>query len=142
MIWTKQCIFLKFDHPTYENYTSPFGKGGSREIFQVDNLLNPPWPPFFKGGNPFDFYCIRTIGEIMKCEFCDGETKINKVKRQHWLKRKLYILEDVSAEVCKECGERYFHAKTLDAIDRYLSKEHTVKANLNVDVVSVSQAMA
>jgi YgiT-type zinc finger domain-containing protein len=78
----------------------------------------------------------------MKCEFCDGETKINKVKRQHWLKRKLYILEDVSAEVCKECGERYFHAKTLDAIDRYLSKEHTVKANLNVDVVSVSQAMA
>jgi YgiT-type zinc finger domain-containing protein len=78
----------------------------------------------------------------MKCEFCDGETKNKKVKRQHWLKRKLYILEDVSAEVCKECGERYFHAKTLDAIDRYLSKEHTVKANLNVEVVSVSQAMA
>jgi YgiT-type zinc finger domain-containing protein len=78
----------------------------------------------------------------MKCEFCDGETKNKKIKRQHWLKGKLYILEDVPSEVCKECGERYFHAKTLDAIDSYLSKEHTVKANLNVEVVSVSQAMA
>jgi YgiT-type zinc finger domain-containing protein len=71
----------------------------------------------------------------MKCEFCDGETKNKKVKRQHWLKGTLYIVENVSAEVCKECGERYFHAKTLDAIDRYLSKEHTIKANLNVEVV-------
>ena len=43
---------LKFDHPIYENDTSPFGKGGSRGIFQVNSLLNPPWPPFFKGGNP------------------------------------------------------------------------------------------
>jgi hypothetical protein len=32
-------IFLKFDHPIYENDTSPFGKGGSRGIFQVDSLL-------------------------------------------------------------------------------------------------------
>lgn len=78
----------------------------------------------------------------MKCEFCEGETTNKKVKRQHWLKGKLYILEDVSAEVCTECGERYFHAKTLDAIDRYLSKTHPVKANLNVEVVSINQALA
>jgi len=43
-------IFLKFDHPIYENDTSPFEKGGPRGIFQLDSLLNPPWPPFFKGG--------------------------------------------------------------------------------------------
>ena len=49
---SKKGIFLKFDHPIYENDTSPFGKGGSRGIFQMDSLLNPPWPPFFKGGNP------------------------------------------------------------------------------------------
>jgi hypothetical protein len=50
-------IFLKFDHLIFENDTSPFGKGGSRGIFQVDSLSNPPWPPFSKGGNPFDFSC-------------------------------------------------------------------------------------
>ena len=73
----------------------------------------------------------------MICEFCGGETTTKKVKRQHWLDGKLYIVEDVDAEVCKECGERYFHATTLDAIDRYLSSEHVVKANLNVESVSL-----
>mgnify|MGYP000025294612 FL=1 len=73
----------------------------------------------------------------MICEFCGGSTVQKKVKRQHWLKGKLYIVEDVEAEVCKECGERYFHARTLDAVDQYLSTEHTVKAKLNVEVVSL-----
>lgn len=73
----------------------------------------------------------------MICEFCGGNTIKKKVKRQHWLKGKLYIVEDAEAEVCKECGERYFHAKTLDAIDQYLSMEHAVKAKLNVEVVSL-----
>ncbi len=73
----------------------------------------------------------------MICEFCGGQTQKKIVKRQHWLRGKLYIVENVSTEVCKECGERYFHATTLDNIDQYLLKEHAVKANLNVEVVSL-----
>ncbi len=73
----------------------------------------------------------------MLCEMCRGETKKKKVKRQHWLNGRLYIIEDVEAEVCKECGERYFHAKSLDAIDAYLADNHVVKAMLNVEVVSI-----
>lgn len=72
----------------------------------------------------------------MICEFCGGLTRQRRVKRQHWLRGQLYIVEDVEAEVCQECGERYFHAKTLDAIDQYLSVEHPVKAHMNVEVVS------
>lgn len=78
----------------------------------------------------------------MKCEFCGGETKQKYVKKQHWLNKKLYIVEDVQAEVCTECGERYFHAKTLDALDSFLSQKHIVKEKLNVEVVSFNQAMA
>ncbi len=73
----------------------------------------------------------------MTCELCTGDTAIKKVKRQHWLNGKLYIVEEVDAEVCQECGERYFHATTLDAIDRFLSSDHAVKTNLNVEVVSL-----
>lgn len=78
----------------------------------------------------------------MICEFCCGETRQKYVKRQHWLRGKLYIVENVKAEVCIECGERYFHAKTLDAVDEYLSRKHTVKANMTVEVVSFDQAVA
>lgn len=78
----------------------------------------------------------------MICEFCGGKTKVKNVKRQHWLNKKLYIVENVQAEVCTECGERYFHAKTLDALDAFLSEQHSVKERLNVEVVSFNQAMA
>lgn len=77
----------------------------------------------------------------MECDFCGGRTRAKNVKRQHWLNKKLYIVENVQAEVCTECGERYFHAKTLDALDEYLSKQHVVKEKLNVEVVSFNQVM-
>jgi YgiT-type zinc finger domain-containing protein len=73
----------------------------------------------------------------MICEFCGGHTVSRKVKRQHWLEGKLYIIENVDAEVCLECGERYFHATTLDAIDDLLRKQHPVKQRLEVEVISL-----
>ncbi len=72
----------------------------------------------------------------MICEFCGGETQKKKVKKQHWLQGELFIVENVEAEVCTECGERYFHAKTLDELDRYLSSEHDVKKRIQVEIVN------
>ncbi len=76
----------------------------------------------------------------MNCESCGSETTKKKVTRQHWLKGQLYIVENVEAEVCVECGERFFHATVLDAIDQLPSHEHAVKENLNVEVVSLEQS--
>ncbi len=73
----------------------------------------------------------------MTCEFCSGKTRKKKVKRQHWLQDRLYIVENVPAEVCPDCGERYFRAATLDEIDQYISAEHKVKEHLDVEVVSL-----
>ncbi len=73
----------------------------------------------------------------MTCEFCGGITSPKKVRKQHWLHGRLYLVENVEAEVCIECGERYYHAKTLDAIDRLLEGKHEVKENLEVEVVSL-----
>jgi len=73
----------------------------------------------------------------MICEFCEGVTETRRVKKHHWLHGKLYVVENVEAEVCQECGERYFHASTLDAIDHLLEAEHPVKQNLQVEVVSI-----
>ena len=56
----------------------------------------------------------------MTCEFCNGRTSKKKVKKQHWLHGRLHVVENVAAEVCRECGQRYFHAKTLDAVDALL----------------------
>jgi len=71
----------------------------------------------------------------MKCEFCNSETTRKKVRKSHWFKGSLYIVEDVVAQVCKECGERYFHAKTLDEIDKKISGKHEIKELLSVEVL-------
>lgn len=73
----------------------------------------------------------------MKCEFCSGETVTKKVRKHHWLHGKLYVVENVEAEVCRACGERYYHARILDAIDKLLEGEHEVKESLEVEVVSL-----
>ena len=72
----------------------------------------------------------------MICEFCGGKTSQKKVKKQHWFQRHLYIIENVNAEVCIECGERYFHATILDRIDHLLKGEHKVLNKISVEVVS------
>jgi YgiT-type zinc finger domain-containing protein len=72
----------------------------------------------------------------MKCEFCDGETASRKVRKQHWLNGRLYLVENVDAEVCLECGERYFHARILDKIDAMIQGDHKVKQVLSVEVLT------
>lgn len=50
---------------------------------------------------------------------------------------RLYLIENVDAEVCRECGELYFHATTLDAIDRLLEGDHPVKDKIQVGIVNL-----
>ena len=71
----------------------------------------------------------------MQCELCEGETELRKVKKQHWHKGRLYIIENVEAEVCRQCGERYFHAGVLDKIDAMIEGEHEVQEVLSVEVL-------
>jgi YgiT-type zinc finger domain-containing protein len=73
----------------------------------------------------------------MLCEFCNIPTVSKKVKRLHWYKKQLYIVENVPAEVCPECGERYFHAQVLDEIDRMLEAGYEVIERIQVDVMSL-----
>jgi len=75
----------------------------------------------------------------MICEFCGGETVKKRVRKTHWHRAKLYIVEDVEAEVCQECGERYYHATTLDAIDHMLEADQLlVRRQLSVQVVGMT----
>lgn len=72
----------------------------------------------------------------MTCEFCNSDTITKRVRKQHWFKGRLYIIENVEAEVCPQCGERYFRAPTLDRIDRMIAEDHPVKELLSVEVIT------
>ncbi|MGA2619658.1 MAG: YgiT-type zinc finger protein [Thermoguttaceae bacterium] len=72
----------------------------------------------------------------MKCELCNGTTVLRRVRKQHWHKGRLYIVENVETQVCPECGEKYFHASVLDKIDAMIEGEHEVKEVLSVEVLT------
>ncbi len=74
----------------------------------------------------------------MKCDFCGGKTARRRVRKHHWYKHKLYLVENVPAEVCRDCGERYFHATTLDTIDEFLDGDHPIKDKIDVEVVALA----
>jgi len=73
----------------------------------------------------------------VKCEFCGGETASRKVRKHHWHEGRLYLVENVEAEACPECGERYYHARVLDNIDALIRGEHDVKQVLSEEVLTV-----
>ena len=50
---------------------------------------------------------------------------------------RLYLIENVDAEVCRGCGELYFRSTTLDAIDRLLEGDHPVKDKIQVEVINL-----
>ena len=75
----------------------------------------------------------------MECGLCAGETAPREVRRQHWHKGRLYIVENVEAEVCQDCGERYFHARTLDRLDALIQGDHEVKRLLSVEIPSAGE---
>ena len=72
----------------------------------------------------------------MRCDFCIGETVVRRVRKHHWHKGRLYIVENVEAEVCRECGERYYHARTLDKIDAMIEGTHEVKQVISVEILT------
>ncbi len=79
----------------------------------------------------------------MRCEFCGGETARRKVRKIHWFQRRLYLIDEVEAQVCQECGERYYHATILDAIDEALQLGNLIiKENFQVQVVAFQPVMA
>jgi hypothetical protein len=46
-------------------------------------------------------------------------------------------VENVPAQVCKTCGERFYHAQVLDEIDRLLDSDHEVMEKIEVEVVAL-----
>ena len=47
------------------------------------------------------------------CEHCGGETKTKLVDKTIFHKGKTVLVENIEAEVCENCGERYFNGKIL-----------------------------
>jgi YgiT-type zinc finger domain-containing protein len=52
-----------------------------------------------------------------RCEYCDGTVKPRAVDRESFKHKKAFvILEDLVIGVCDQCGNRYYTAEILHAV--------------------------
>ena len=56
------------------------------------------------------------------CDFCGGELEHKVVDLDLHIQKELVICEDFPADVCKQCGEKYFDAKISAKIDEFIKK--------------------
>ena len=77
----------------------------------------------------------------ISCHFCRGKIVRQSVKVDFRWGRKLKVIENVPAEVCQQCGEKYFQAEVYKAMEKLVTSRIKPTASLTVDVVRFKKAV-
>lgn len=65
------------------------------------------------------------------CEACGGELKKEKVNLEDYQGGKLYMMENVEAMVCQECGEIWVPEPTMEEFEKMIeTAKHRPKASI------------
>ncbi len=71
------------------------------------------------------------------CEYCKGAIREKKVSLPRKVKGKYFLIENVPAGVCVECGTRYFTANVLKTIAEMIRGRSRAKREITVPVYSM-----
>jgi YgiT-type zinc finger domain-containing protein len=79
--------------------------------------------------------------KINQCSFCGGELKDELTQHEYRGEGKLFVFEDVPAEVCQQCGEKYFDLKVVEAMEQAVLRHLQPKRTLIVPLYSYREVM-
>lgn len=72
------------------------------------------------------------------CSVCGASVKKQKIRYTQNLGDKIFIVENVEAEVCKQCGEQYLFPDTVEAIQNIIESGKLPKETRQVPVYYLS----
>ncbi|WP_373895577.1 type II toxin-antitoxin system MqsA family antitoxin [Virgibacillus natechei] len=55
---------------------------------------------------------------MKKCYICNGDIETKRVSVEREWNGKKIVIQDVPAEVCEQCGERYFDGETTLRLEK------------------------
>ncbi len=64
---------------------------------------------------------------MAKCSVCQGETAAQTIPYSQWVEGKLVAVENVTADVCQNCGEEYFSPETVNNIQEAIVSRKNCK---------------
>lgn len=77
---------------------------------------------------------VKRMREKDLCDLCGGELEHKKVNFELHIRKELVICEDLPANVCKQCGEKYFDAEVSLKIDEFIKKYQKEKPSRYIPV--------
>jgi len=61
------------------------------------------------------------------CYYCGGTVEKKRIRHIHEWGEQIIIFENLPAEVCTQCGEKYLSPETIEYIDRVTSTKKPEK---------------
>jgi YgiT-type zinc finger domain-containing protein len=78
----------------------------------------------------------------LPCSFCDGELEDALVQHPYRWQGRIYVFEEVPTQVCKQCGEKYFDAKIVEAMEHAVLKKVKPTRTMRVPVFAFNRLAA
>ena len=77
-----------------------------------------------------------------RCYFCKGKVSEKKVKVDFRWGDDLLVIEDVPAEVCQQCGEKYFSSETYKVMEQLAKRKAKPIRHIMVEVIKFETPVA
>lgn len=75
------------------------------------------------------------------CTFCGGKVTFRYVQKTcYWGDKLIALIDNVPAGVCEQCGERYYEAKVLKAIEEMLKKHKKFENNIKIPITDFAKS--
>ncbi len=58
------------------------------------------------------------------CYYCKGPLRRRRIEHMHRWRGRHFLIKNVRAEVCDQCGEAFLAPTTLTEIDRLVAQDH------------------
>ena len=78
---------------------------------------------------------------MARCYFCGGKVKAEEASVDFWWGGKLIIFEEVPAEVCQQCGEKFLDATVYKEMEKVAQREGRPSKSITVDVVNFRETL-
>jgi YgiT-type zinc finger domain-containing protein len=73
-----------------------------------------------------------------RCYFCRGPVVQQRIEHLHRWEGRIFLIKDLLADVCEQCGETYLDPEVLERIDQAVSQSAMATEFIQVPVLSLA----
>jgi YgiT-type zinc finger domain-containing protein len=73
-----------------------------------------------------------------RCYFCRGPIVQRRIEHLHRWEGRIFLIKDLPANVCEQCGETYLDPEVLERIDQAVGQSGMATEFIKVPVLSLA----